>query len=160
VLALHRGARASLSDPAFSSDGSGGGKKISRRPQAPPNAWEERDLDPKKEGERRIRPQMTTMRHLPVCAQDQDQLLVNGDTNERNGRLRGRRQARECAQPEPMLSSTGIDSQIHTPPSTGGEQKRMGERKRNVWRRRNSCLRLRRRRVGCVYAADAGGTHK
>ena len=64
---------------------------------------------------------MTTMRHLPVCAQDQDQLLMNGDTNERNGRLRGRRQARECAQPEPMLSSAGIDSQIHTPPSTGGE---------------------------------------
>jgi hypothetical protein len=70
---------------------------------------------------------MTTMRHLPVCAQDQDQLLMNRDTNEINGRPRGRRRARECAQPEPMLSSAGIDSQIPTPLSTGGEQKRTGE---------------------------------
>ena len=121
---LHRGACTSLSDPAFSSDESGGGKEIFRRPQAPPNAWEERDLDPKKEGGKK---DSTTDDDddLPVCAQDQDQLLMNGDTSESDGRPRGRRQARDSAQ---LLASAGINLQIHTPPSTGGEQKRVWER--------------------------------
>ena len=40
----------------------------------------------------------------------------------------------------------------------GGERKRMGERKRDVRRGRNSCLRLRRRRVVCVRGRCRGNT--
>ena len=29
------------------------------------------------------------MKHIPVCAQDQDQLLANGDANESDGKVRG-----------------------------------------------------------------------
>ena len=62
----------------------------------------------------------------------------------------------------PALVSIHRCAPRHPPGARGRRGETNGERKRNVWRGRNSRLCLRRRRVGCVYglAADVGGTQK
>ena len=131
VPAPHRGARASPSDPAFSSDESGGGKKKFQRSQAPRMRGRSEtslDSDPKKEGGKKDSTTPDDDDEAPprLCSGPGPATDERG-TNERNGRMRGRRQARECAQPEPMFAGAGIDSRMHTQPSTWGEGG--GERK-------------------------------
>ena len=61
------------------------------------------DPDPKKQQGGAL----PTMKHIPVCAQHQDQLLANGDANESDGKGYGRQAS---AQPEPILPNAGIAS--------------------------------------------------
>ena len=81
MLAPHRGAHASLSEPAFWSDGEGkeDTPKVPGAPERVGGARPRWTRTQRRRGGRRIRPpqMMTTTKHFPVCALDQDQLLVN-----------------------------------------------------------------------------------